>query len=104
MLTLEQLHQHQYSNLSTIAPEISWVKVWDTALDHGVSTLCRLLFNRTCPCCSLSVKDNLTYIEHLIAAGHADLLLDPLEGILDSYNYIGSASASSANWSLGERT
>ena len=77
-LRLEQCHQHQLlKHLSTLDPEISWLKIWDNALDHGMrgtkaalclfSSLCRPLFgDRMCPHCCQSVDVNLMYMQHLL--------------------------------------
>ena len=70
-------NNHQsLKHLSTIHSEISWLKIWDTALDHGVrgsraalcvfNTLSRPLFgDRLCPHCEVSIAENSTYLEHL---------------------------------------
>ena len=95
LLRLEQCHQHQsLKHLSTLVPEISWLKVWDNTLDHGVrgtkaalclfSTLCRPLFgDRMCPCCCQTIEVNLSYLQHLTTA-HAELRLGSVDELLKS--------------------
>ena len=81
-------HQH----LSTIHSEISWLKIWDTALDHGVrgsraalcvfNTLSRPLFgDRLCPRCEVSIAEDSTYLEHL-SFHHPELNLGSAEDII----------------------
>ena len=75
--------------LSTIHSDLSWLKIWDMALDHGVKdpraplclfgTLSRPLFGNTlCPRCETSIAEGLTYLEHL-ACGHPELELGTVE-------------------------
>ena len=73
-LRFEHSNTHSsLKHLSTIHSELSWLRIWDMALDHGVqgtrntlclfNTLSRPLFgNRLCPCCETPVVEDLTYL------------------------------------------
>ena len=108
-LQLEHSNIHQsLKHLSTIHSELSWLKIWDMALDHGIqgtrnalclfNTLSRPLFgNRLCPHCETSVLEDLTYLEHLIC-DHQELGLGPVEEM-----YSSLISASSDTVAIGKK-
>jgi len=108
-LRFEQSRTHQsLKHLSAIHFELSWLKVWDGALDHGVqgtkaalclfNTLSRPLFgDRLCPRCGTSVTEDLTYVEHLIL-DHRDLELGTVEDL-----QVTLVSASSHAYAIGKR-
>ena len=79
-------------HLSTIHSDISWLKIWDMALDQGMrgsraavclfSTLSRPLFgDRLCPRCATAIPKDFTYIEHLVDH-HQELELGSVEDII----------------------
>ena len=60
-----------------IPSELSWLKIWDMAMDHGArgtkaalcffSALSRPVFgDRLCPHCKLAIEKDHTYLEHLV--------------------------------------
>ena len=75
-LRVKGSNTHQsLKHLSAKHSEISWLKVWDMVLDHGMrgpraalrlfSTLSRLLFgDRLCTRWDISIAEDLTYLEH----------------------------------------
>ena len=77
-------------HLSAIHSEVSWLRIWDVALDYGTwgsksalslfRTLSHPLFG--CPRCETPITDT-TYIEHLIHH-HKELKLTPIEEITES--------------------
>ena len=91
MLDLVQSRKHEsLKHLSTLYSELSWLKIWDMALDYGLrgtkaalclyGTLPRPLFG--CPRCGTSVTAGLTYIQHL-CVGHQELELDIVDKLCD---------------------
>ena len=88
----KHLSNQSLKHLSTIHSEISWLKIWDTALDCGVrgsrvalcvfNTLSRPLFgDRLCPRCEVSIAEDSTYLEHL-SFHHPELNLWSAEDII----------------------
>ena len=77
MLDLVQSRkQESLKHLSTLYSELSWLKIWDMALDYGIrgtkAALCLygalsqpIFGDRLCPRCGTSVTAGLTYIQHL---------------------------------------
>jgi hypothetical protein len=69
-LTLERCDAHQsLKHVSSVYSELSWLKIWDMALDHGVkgtraalclfNTISRPLFgDRLCPRCETQVPEH----------------------------------------------
>ena len=91
-LTQNLCHNHQSLSLLVILyPTLSWLKIWDIALDCGLrgtnsalclfSTLCRPLFgDRACPVVVTQSKINIdqTYLQH-----HPELHWDSVDKILE---------------------
>ena len=93
MLDLVQSRKHKsLKHLSTIYSELSWLKIWDMALDYGLRgtkaalclyTLSQPLFRDIlCPRCGTSVTAGLTYIQHLCVC-HPELELDTVDKLCD---------------------
>ena len=90
-LRADSASTHQsLKHLSAIHSEVSWLRIWDVALDYGTRgsksalslfrTLSHPLFG--CPRCETPITDT-TYIEHLIHH-HKELKLTPIEEITES--------------------
>ena len=85
---LKDCDTHQSLKLITgpgIPSELSWLKIWDMALDHGArgtkaalsffSALSHPVFgNRLCPHCAQPIEQESTYLEHLVES-HSELQL-----------------------------
>ena len=94
MLDLVQSRKREsLKHLSTLYSELSWLKIWDMALDYVIrgtkaalclyGTLSRPLFgDRLCPRCVSSVTAGLTYIQHLCVC-HPELELDTVDKLCD---------------------
>ena len=91
-----------------IPSELSWLKIWDMALDHGVrgtkaalslfSALSRPFFgNRLCPHCAQPIDQESTYLEHLVES-HSELQLGTMEEITEAL-----ASATPVLIQIGKR-
>ena len=74
-----------------IPSELSWLRIWDMALDHGArgtkaalslfSALSRpVLSNRLCPHCAQPIEQESFYLEHLVES-HSELQLGTMEEI-----------------------
>ena len=74
-------------------PKLSWLKIWDMALDHGargtkaalsfLKAISRPLFgDRLSPYFNLSIEQDQTYLEHLVQT-HQELHLGSVEEITD---------------------
>ena len=89
MLDLVQSRKHKsLKHLSTFYSELSWLKIWDMALDYGPKLLCAFMvhspnrFSRLCPRSGTSVTACLTYIQHLCVC-HPELELDTVDKLCD---------------------